>query len=119
MVGRTPITGIWKTQMTFEPTDFTSSSTLLLSPLMTEEMVMTVVTPITMPRMVRPERNLVVRGQYGYASAVLFVAQSLDRVEIGCLPCRIDSKNQADAARNHEADHGPDAGHRCGQRRHQ
>jgi len=29
---------------------------------MTEEMVMTVVTPMTMPRMVRPERSLLVRS---------------------------------------------------------
>ena len=34
------------------------SETRLLSPLMTEEMVITVVTPMTMPRMVSPERSL-------------------------------------------------------------
>jgi len=33
----------------------------LFSPLMTEEMVMTVVTPMTMPRMVKPDRSLLVR----------------------------------------------------------
>ena len=35
---------------------------------MTEEMVMTVVTPMTMPRMVRPERSLLVRS---VSSAIL------------------------------------------------
>ena len=50
VVGRTPITGMWKTQNTFEPSELTQSETRLLSPLMTEEIVITVVTPMTMPR---------------------------------------------------------------------
>ena len=58
VVGRTPMTGMWKTQMTFEPMELIQSATRLLSPLITDEMVMTVVTPMTMPRMVNPERSL-------------------------------------------------------------
>src|SRR5579871_5937969 len=44
--------------MTLVPKEVIQSETRLLSPLMTEEMVITVVTPMTMPRMVRPERSL-------------------------------------------------------------
>jgi len=43
--GRTPMTGKWNTQKTLEPSELTKSATRLLRPLMTEEMVMTVVTP--------------------------------------------------------------------------
>jgi hypothetical protein len=60
MVGRTPMTGMWKTQKTLEPSELTQSETRLLRPLMTDEMVMTVVTPMTMPRTVSPERSLFV-----------------------------------------------------------
>ena len=60
VVGRTPMTGIWKTQKTLEPSELTKSFTRLLTPLMTDEMVITVVTPITMPRTVSPERSLFV-----------------------------------------------------------
>ena len=56
------MTGIWNTQNTFEPSELTQSLTRLFKPLMTEEMVMTVVTPMTMPRMVNPERSLLVRS---------------------------------------------------------
>ena len=42
------------------PSELTKSETRLLSPLMTDEMVITVVTPMTMPRMVKPERSLFV-----------------------------------------------------------
>ncbi len=56
------MTGMWKTQMTLEPSELTQSETRLLRPLMTEEMVMTVVTPMTMPRTVKPERSLFVRS---------------------------------------------------------
>ena len=58
-VGRTPITGMWKTQITFDPSELTQSDTRLLSPLITEEMEITVVTPITMPRIVKPRAQLV------------------------------------------------------------
>ena len=61
VVGRTPMTGMWNTQNTLLPSELTNSCTRLFSPLMTDEMVMTVVTPMTMPRMVRPERSLFVR----------------------------------------------------------
>ena len=68
VVGLTPITGMWKTQKTLEPRELTKSETRLLSPLMTEEMVITVVTPMTMPRMVSPERSLFARS---VSSAIL------------------------------------------------
>jgi hypothetical protein len=62
IVGRTPITGMWNTQITFEPNWATKSLTRLLTPLMTDEIVITVETPMTMPRMVNPERSLFVRS---------------------------------------------------------
>ena len=68
VVGRTPMTGMWKTQKTFDPSESAKSETRLLSPLMTEEMTITVVTPMTMPRMVRPERSLLLRS---VSSAIL------------------------------------------------
>ena len=55
-------TGSWNTQNTFDPSELTQSDTRLLSPLMTEEMEITVATPITMPRIVSPERILFVRS---------------------------------------------------------
>ena len=42
------------------PNEVIHSLTRLLSPLITEEMAMTVVTPMTIPRMVNPERSLFV-----------------------------------------------------------
>ena len=39
VVGRTPMTGIWKTQNTLLPSEATHVCTRLFSPLMTEEMV--------------------------------------------------------------------------------
>jgi hypothetical protein len=44
--------------------------TRLLRPLMTDEMVITVVTPMTMPRTVSPERSLLVRS---VSSAILMI----------------------------------------------
>ncbi len=44
--------------MMFVPIELAKSAMRLLSPLMMEEMAMTVVTPMTMPRMVNPERSL-------------------------------------------------------------
>ena len=60
--GREPKTGKRKTQYTLDPSDLIRPLTLPESPLMTEEMRMTVVTPIMMPSMVRPERSLLVRS---------------------------------------------------------
>ena len=47
---------------TLEPRDCTSPSTLVFRPLTTDEMVITVITPITMPRMVNPLRSLLERS---------------------------------------------------------
>src|ERR1035437_8824986 len=52
--------GMRVTSKTFVPSESAISATRLLSPLMNEEMTMTVVTPMTMPRMVNPERSLLV-----------------------------------------------------------
>ena len=60
-VGRTPITGMWNTQITLVPRALTQSFTRLFTPPITDEMVMTVLTPMTMPSTVRPERSLLVR----------------------------------------------------------
>ena len=62
VVGRWPNTGKRKTNSTFEPSDSTSPATLWFSPLTTDEMVITVITPITMPRMVSPLRSLFARS---------------------------------------------------------
>src|SRR5271157_6362789 len=112
MVGRTPITGMWKTQKTFDPSELTQSETRLLSPLMTDEMVITVVTPITMPRMVNPERSLLARRVSrailmdsrvcpcatcrASPNFCLFVPQSFDGVQRRGLPGWINPKQQPD-----------------------
>ena len=80
VVGRTPITGIWNTQKTFEPSELTQSLTRLFNPLMTDEIVMTVVTPITMPSTVSPERSLFVRS----VSSAILTDSSVCPCAIGC-----------------------------------
>ena len=44
------------------PNDFTRSEICLFNPFTTDEMMITVVTPITMPRMVSAERSLLERS---------------------------------------------------------
>jgi hypothetical protein len=61
VVGFTPITGKRKTHSTFVPKEATSVETDEFSPLITDEIVMTVITPMTMPRIVSPERSLFAR----------------------------------------------------------
>src|ERR1017187_2232068 len=80
VVGRTPITGMWKTQKTFEPRELTQSETRLFSPLMTDEIVITVVTPITIPRIVNPDRSLLALN---VSSAIL--------TDSRVCPCAIDA----------------------------
>src|SRR6202011_3842012 len=62
VVGRCPNTGNRKTNSTFDPSDCTSPSTPAFSPFTTDEMTITVITPITIPRIVRPLRSLFVRS---------------------------------------------------------
>jgi len=57
VVGRTPITGNRNTHSTLVPIASTMPETLPFSPLITEEIVITVITPITIPRTVRNERK--------------------------------------------------------------
>src|SRR5271165_5961528 len=109
VVGRTPMTGMWKTQRTLEPMELTQVCTLLLRPLMIEEIVMTVVTPMTMPRMVRPERSLLTRTVSRailmdspelpncIANLLKFGPQCHDGVEHRGLPGRVDAEEDADA----------------------
>src|SRR6266568_1624834 len=52
------ITSIWNANTMFDPICCTMFCTLLFSPRTTEEIVITVVTPITIPRIVNPERIL-------------------------------------------------------------
>ena len=56
----TLITGMRDTQMTLEPSESTQAVTRAFTPLIMEEMVMTVVTPMTIPSTVSPERSLLV-----------------------------------------------------------
>jgi hypothetical protein len=76
-VGREPKTGKRKTQYTLDPSDLIRPLTLPVSPLMTDEMRMTVVTPIMMPSMVRPERSLLVRSVSIAILIASFVSASL------------------------------------------
>jgi len=57
VVGRTPIRAYGRPE-NIRSQRGNQPETRLLTPLMTEEMVITVVTPMTMPRMVSPERSL-------------------------------------------------------------
>ncbi len=60
-VGRTPIIGSRPIQNTFDPSELIKLETRLLIPFTTDEIAMTVETPITIPRIVNPERSLFVR----------------------------------------------------------
>src|SRR5664279_2927710 len=122
--------------MTLVPSEFTSACTLLFRPLMTDEIVITVVTPITMPRIVNPERSLFVRrvssairtdsleslsfieSKSPFArlsllrpGSYLFVAQRFNWVEVCGFPCRVDTENQPDCARHSETDNCPGTRH--------
>ena len=61
-VGRTPITGNRNIHNTFVPNCATISETEAFNPVITEEIVITVITPITIPRIVNPERILFARS---------------------------------------------------------
>jgi hypothetical protein len=61
-VGRTPITGNRNTHNTFVPNCATKFDTDEFNPLITDEIVITVITPITIPRIVSPERILFARN---------------------------------------------------------
>src|ERR1019366_558719 len=56
----------------FEPSDCTSPDTLLFNPFTTDEMVITVITPMTMPRMVSPLRSLFARSVFSAIATVSF-----------------------------------------------
>src|ERR1700691_269472 len=60
-VGRTPMMGRRPIQNTFDPSELMKLETRLLIPFTTDEMAITVETPMTIPRIVNPERSLLVR----------------------------------------------------------
>ena len=79
------MTGKRKMKRTLEPSDWTRSPTLLFRPLTTDEMMMTVMTPMTMPRMVSPLRSLLVRR---VSSAILTVSlRSAMRIVLASFDC--------------------------------
>src|ERR1700735_2665816 len=71
VVGRTPRTGNRNTHSTLVPLGSTIPETLPFNPLITEEIVITVITPITIPRIVNPERSLFARN---VSSAIVTVS---------------------------------------------
>ncbi len=59
VVGLPNVNGsMWKAKMMSEPMSFTMFSTLEFRPRTTDEMRMTIITPMTMPSTVKPERIL-------------------------------------------------------------
>ena len=81
VVGLPLKTGKRKTNNTFEPNEETRFETLLFSPFTTDEITITVITPITMPRMVRPLRSLLVRSVSSAITTVSFASP----IVIACL----------------------------------
>src|SRR5262249_1154406 len=106
-----------------------------LSPSMMEATEITEVTPITMPRMVRPERTLWLRSvsmatsrfsmascrvmtaadEYGWTLVSSFAPQCDYGVQTGCPRCRIDSEKQADYRTKHQPEHRYPGLHRSGE----
>ena len=74
VVGRCPNTGKRNTNSTFDPSDCTRFSTLEFSPFTTDEITITVITPITIPRIVNPLRSLFSRS---VSSAIVTVSPML------------------------------------------
>src|SRR6266850_6669682 len=69
---------------------------LLFSPLMIEDIPMTVATPITTPRTVRNDRSVFFRSESSASSRISLISQSHNRIEVGRFRCGIDPKEQAD-----------------------
>ena len=79
VVGLPVKTGKRKTKRMFEPSELTRFWTFELRPLTTDEMTMTVMTPMTMPRMVSEERSLLVRR---VSSAMAMVSLALSKAMV-------------------------------------
>ncbi len=122
VVGRTPITGNRKTQITLVPSDSTRFETLEFNPLITDEITITVITPITIPRIVSPLRSLFARSVFSAIVTVSFVSairiidlpgrssgpaslrpQRDNRIQLRCLPRRIDTEEDSRSSGHYES----------------
>ena len=75
-VGCTPM-GMWKTKMELVPKELAKLDTLLLRPVMIDEMMMTVDTPMTTPRIVSVERRPLLRSE---ATAIAMVSRMFPKL---------------------------------------
>src|SRR5215212_2622488 len=104
--------------MLFVPKSSTYLIRLLRSPVRIDEMAMTVITPMTMPRTVRKLLNLCARTLSSAITRVSFdtndtffkstpsvLSQRDDWVELRGLIGRVDSEHHSDAARHHKRKH--------------
>src|SRR5580704_11641302 len=101
---RPPIVGgIRCTKIRFEPRSAICEEMLVFSPLMIEDIPMTVATPITTPNTVRKDRNVFLRSESRARRRVSLIPERHDGIEIRRLGCGVDSKKQSDARRDKQA----------------
>src|SRR5262249_7935985 len=96
--------GMRCTKIRFAPRSWICEAIRLLSPLMIDDMPITVATPMTTPRTVKNDRSLFLRRESSASSRISLISQSHDGIEIGCFGCRINPEEQADTRRYEEAE---------------
>ena|SRR5438876_9271929 len=106
---RPPIVGAMRcTKIKLDPISWICDEMLLFKPLMIEDIPITVATPITTPKTVRNDRSLFLRSESNASNRISLIAQCHDGIEIGCLGCRIDAEEKANARGYYQAKrHGP------------
>src|ERR1700722_10834590 len=101
---RPPIVGgIRCTKIKFEPRSAICDEILVFSPLIIEDIPITVATPITTPNTVRKDLKVFLRSESRARRRVSLIPERHNRIEVRCLGCGVDSKKQSDARRNAEA----------------
>src|SRR5262249_54886411 len=118
--GRRPPTvgGMRWTKIRFAPRSWICDEMLLFSPLMMDDIPITVATPITTPSTVRNDRSLFLRRESSASSKISFISQCHNGIEIGRFRCRINPEEKTDTRRNEQAKRHRPPLDRSGQGRH-
>src|SRR4030095_7774861 len=89
--------GMRWTKIKLDPRSWICDAMLLFSPLMIDDIPITVATPMTTPRTVKNDRSLFLRRESSARSRISLISQCHDGIEIGCFRGGIDPEEQADA----------------------
>src|SRR5262249_42646509 len=95
--------GMRWTKMRFAPRSWICDEMLVFSPLMIEDIPITVATPMTTPSTVRNDLSLFLRRESSASSRISFISKRHDRIEVGCFCCGIDPEEKTDARGNKKA----------------